>query len=293
MAVVVAGVIALGWWLFNGTSFDVLAPAGSIAEQQRTLLYATLGLSALVVVPVFVMLAVFAVRYRESASESRYDPSWNSNVVLETIWWGIPIVIIGILAGVTWQTSHSLDPHKPIASSTPPLTVQVIALQWKWLFVYPDQKVASVNLLPVPLHTPLQFRITADAPMSSFWVPSLGSQIYAMKGMVTELNLMATKQGEYRGYNTNINGEGYARMNFTVKAMSKGEFSSWLQTASSQETLTQDDFETLVEPGTLQKPALYSLRDFSPLEATVMKYMHSGSMYHGQAAKTSHKGHAL
>lgn len=237
----------------------------------------TLALSLVVVVPVFTMLGLFAWKYREGA-KSKYTPNWGSSVKLEILWWSIPIAIIGLLSVITWQTSHSLDPYKPIASSKKPLEVQVVALQWKWLFLYPDEGVATVNDLTIPVDRPVHFSLTADAPMSAFWIPSLGSQIYSMNSMSSQLHLIANKTGVYKGYNTNINGDGYAKMTFDVTVKTDDEFADWAKTYSqSGHELTKAHFEELAHPSVVPDPMRMKLVDKGFYDSVVMKYMHGAS----------------
>lgn len=272
-----AGLVAIGWWLVAGVHIPVLDPSGWVGIQQRNLMLFTLGLAVIVVVPVFVLLIVFAIKYRDGNNKATYRPEWSKNNLLEILWWGIPIIIISILATVTWFTSHSLDPYKQIESHKKPVEVQVVALQWKWLFIYPEKGVATVGKLPVPVGTPVHFSLTADAPMSAFWVPSLGSQIYSMNGMDSQLNLIANKPGNYKGYNTNINGEGYSRMTFTVHAMSQSAFDGWLQSAQhTNDVLNEKTYQKLARPGIEKSPREF--RSEPGLYDTILaKYMH-GSM---------------
>lgn len=269
-------VIIGAWILFTSGHYDVLSPQGVIADQQKKLLIFTLLLSAVVVLPVFFMLGLFAWRYRASkeSSKKHYRPNWDSSRVLESIWWGIPITIIAVLAVVTWVTSHQLDPYRSIVSSKEPLEVQVVALEWKWLFLYPDLGVASTNQLPVIVDRPIHFTLTADAPMSAFWVPALGSQIYTMNGMASQLNLMATKEGSFAGYSTNINGKGYADMKFEVKSMSEQDFKHWLNRAKKSDTvLDAKKYDALRAPTTENSVITYRLKDKDLFESVIMKYM--------------------
>ena len=208
----ISAFVVLMWLLLRDVDIPVLMPSGQVADGQRKLFVFTVILSLVVIIPVFVMLTVFAVRYRENNKyRADYKPEWDGSAKLEALWWGIPIVIIGILSVVTWQTSHSLDPYKPIASDKKPLEVQVVALQWKWLFLYPEYEVATVNELPLPVDRPVHFSLAADAPMSAFWIPALGSQIYSMNGMDSQLNLIADKVGTYKGYNPTSTAKGTPR----------------------------------------------------------------------------------
>lgn len=262
-------------WLLSGVTLHVLEPTGDVAFQQRNLIWLTIGLSAIVVIPVFVLLLSFAWKYSEKSKGSKYQPEWSKNNLLETIWWGVPIVIIAILAVVTWQTSHSLDPYRPLASGRKPLEVQVVALQWKWLFIYPEQQIAVVNELPVIKDRPIHFTLSADAPMSAFWIPTLGTQIYNMNGMNSQLNLIANREGDYYGYNTNINGRGYSSMRFTVKVRDEREFDKTVNQARlSTALLDESAYQVLVQPSVQQTAYYYRLADKNLYDSIVMKYMH-------------------
>lgn len=280
LAIATIVISALVWFL-RGTDIPVLNPQGSIADQQRDLIIVALLLSAIVVLPVFILTFFIAWKYRASNHKAKYTPDWQSSRLLETIWWGIPCVIILVLSVITWQTSHSLDPYRPLESSVRPVQVQVVALQWKWLFIYPEYQVASVNMLHIPEKTPINFTITADAPMNSFWIPSLGGQVYAMSGMSTKLHLIANETGEYAGKSANISGEGFARMNFTVKSVSQSDFTAWAgATQKSSPALDQARYNELAKPSELKRPEFYSLKDNDLYDTIVMKYMghgHGGS----------------
>lgn len=269
--------VLLGVWLVHGVRFDVLSPSGAIAQQQKSLLLFALVLSAVVVIPVFTMLGLFAWKYREGG-KGKHTPEWSENSALEALWWGIPIIIIVVLAVVTWRTSHSLDPYRPIASSHQTIEVQVVALQWKWLFIYPDKHIATVNKLVVPEDTPVHFTITADAPMSAFWVPALGTQIYAMNGMSSQLNLIADHTGQFDGYTTNINGKGYSDMKFVVDARTQTDFDKWTTTtASSSAKMDIATYEQIARPSTMEQKE-YALADSSLYDTIIYKYMPSYMM---------------
>lgn len=289
---VVAVLMAIGWWLLKDATIDVLSPTGVVAEQQKQLLIFTIILSSIVVIPVFTLLAVFAYKYRETnPTHKGYDPEWKENAQLEAIWWGIPIVIIGILAVVTWQTSHSLDPYKKIDAEHPAIPIQVIALQWKWLFIYPDDDLAMTNKVILPKDVPVTFYLTADAPMSAFWIPSLGSQIYNMNGMTSELNVMATKTGMYKGYTTNINGKGYADMTFDVAVRTHKEYHEWLESYSQTgaEVLTDKTLAKLRQPSIDTSQSTYSVA--SDIYSQIMgRYMLHSDMTH--SSSTHSEDHA-
>lgn len=264
----------LGYLLARTGHYDILQPMGDIAKQQRNLLYFALLLCAVVVVPVFIMLGSFAWKFREGNKKAHYKPEWSENKLLEVVWWGIPIVIISILAVVAWSTSHSLDPYRPIASNKKAIEVQVVALQWKWLFIYPELGVATLNQLPVPVGTPVHFTLTADAPMSAFWVPALGSQIYTMNGMSSQLYLIADHAGDFPGYTTNINGEGYADMKFMVHAQPDAAFNSWVERArGSSQMMDAAAYETLAKPGVITEEREYMLMDDNLYSKVLEKYM--------------------
>lgn len=267
---------ALATWYLNNHNIAVLNPKGAIAEDQRSLLITATLLMAIVVVPVLIMTFAIAWRYREGNTKAAYSPNLSGSKIAETIWWLIPFIIIAVLAGITYSSSHRLDPYRPIAGTEKPLKVQVIALQWKWLFIYPEQHIASVNYLPLPTNTPVEFTITADAPMNSFWIPQLGGQVYAMPGMSTKLHLQASESGEYRGSSANISGEGFAGMTFNAHATPREEFDAWAARArASTNQLTLDSYNELTKPTTGVKPADYHFpASYEGLyDTVVMKYM--------------------
>ena len=274
------GLVGLFFALVNGKTIDVLQPTGVIASQQQSLLLFTVLLSALVVVPVFGLLIFICVKYRAGNKNANYRPDWSENKILEGIWWGVPILIIGVLGVATYQTSHSLDPYKPIGDEKP-LDVQVVALRWKWLFIYPEAQIATLNHLPIPVDTPVKFTMTADAPMSAFWIPSLGSQVYAMNGMKSELNLEANEIGAFTGYTTNINGEGYAKMTFKTKVMSRTDYTAWLSAAKeSTENMNMKTYEALSAPESITDKRTYALKNKKLFDMIADKFGHGS---HGGA----------
>jgi cytochrome o ubiquinol oxidase subunit 2 len=255
---ILAGVLIFGiifWATLHNVNMPVLHPHGLIALQERNIMLLTVLLSAIVVVPVFLLLFYFAWRYRAGSihTELRHAPNWDhDNWVSEFVWWLAPMVIIAILAVVAWKSSHELDPYKALSSTVAPITIDVIALDWKWLFIYPEQGIATVNYLEIPVNTPVHFQITSNAPMNSFWIPSLGGQIMAMPGMQTQLNLVANSTGTFSGSSANISGSGFAGMTFPVHAVSSDDFSNW--TANMQKQTHPLDAETYAE---LLKPSQY------------------------------------
>jgi cytochrome o ubiquinol oxidase subunit 2 len=206
-----------------------LDPQGPVASVQRTHFLEMLALLAIFVAgPIFLLIPFFAWRYRLGAKKSRYTPKWNFYLPLEIAAWSGPVIIVAMLAVLVWRSTHALDPYKPIASRQPPLRVQVIGYDWKWLFVYPDKGIASVGMLAVPAGRPLAMQLTSATVMQSLQIPSLGSQIYAMGGMVTQLNLQADNTGRFLGENTMYNGDGFHQQKFATVAMTPADFDAWV-----------------------------------------------------------------
>jgi cytochrome o ubiquinol oxidase subunit 2 len=285
---VVIGIITVAVVAFLASrNFEVLEPKGTIAKQQRDLIAFATILSAFIILPVFVLTFHIVRTYRVDAKKpAKYTPDWDGSRNLELLWWGIPGVIILILSVITWQTTHALDPSKAIVSNQAPLEVQVIALQWKWLFLYPEQHIASVNYLQMPVNRPVRFTITADAPMNSFWIPQLGGQVYAMSGMNSKLNLMATETGIFRGSSANISGEGFADMNFQAQATTPDVFDIWANNVRQQSSLlTSDTYRTLALPGVEKTPTLYKFTDEELYQSVVNKYMSHGQHAQLEAAQ--------
>jgi len=238
--------------------FVVLDPKGAIGLAERDLMVQAILFMLIVAIPVFVLLFGFAWYYRASNKKAKYLPNWEHAKVDELIWWAIPFEIVLILGALTWSSTHELDPRRPLEGEAP-LVVQVVALDWKWLFIYPEEQVASVNYLAMPVGRPVSFQITADAPMNSFWIPQLGGMIYAMTGMTTTLHLIADEEGEYKGLSSNYSGDGFAKMKFTAEAMSQEEFDAWVMaTKASSRLLTWGEYERLAEPAVLEAPIYYS-----------------------------------
>lgn len=261
------------------TDIAVLNPKGLIAEKQRNLMNLSVLLMLIVVIPVVFMTFLFAWKYRADNKNAKYEPKWDNSHLAEAIWWGVPCVIILILGAITYKACHELDPFRPIDSNQKPLTIQVVALRWKWLFIYPEQKIASVNFMQIPEKTQVKFEITSDAPMNSFWIPQLAGQVYAMPGMRAELYVVANEPGNFRGSSANLSGEGFAGMTFTAKASTEEEFSQWAESVrQSAEPLTMDAYLKLAEPSQYVPPAFYSLGDEGLFNWVVMKYM--GPMHH-------------
>jgi cytochrome o ubiquinol oxidase subunit 2 len=269
--VVLAGLSA---WYFHHTTIAVLSPRGPVAHEERQLIIALLLRSMIVVVPVFFLLFFFAWRYRESNTKAKYNPEWDHSRVAETIWWLIPSALILVVGIIIWNSSHTLDPYRALSSSTPPINIEVVALDWKWLFIYPQQHIASVNFLQFPKNTPVNFNITADAPMNSFWIPQLGGQIYAMPGMNTQLHLLASSNGDYYGSSANISGDGFAGMHFVARASSTTDFKQWVNSVKqSSQVLSQTSYGKLSAASTNNQVAYYSDNDPELYDKIILKYI--------------------
>ncbi len=260
--------------LLNGHTIDVLMPKGTIAKQELDLLVTATLLMMVVVIPVFILTITIAWKYRATNTKAKYSPDWDHNRAIETLWWAVPFMLILVISVITWKSSHELDPFKPLASNKPPITIQVVALQWKWLFIYPEQHIASVNLVELPVDTPVNFVITSDAPMNSFWIPQLGGQVYAMSGMSTQLHLMASESGSYHGSSANISGQGYSGMKFIAKASSRHDFDDWVTSAQqSPSVLSKAEYDHLALPSQNNPVSTYTLAQADLYDGVVMKYM--------------------
>lgn len=277
IVVVIIGVLTMAGWYLHHANIPVLQPKGTIGLQERSLIVTASLLALIVVVPVFVMLFAFAWRYREDNKKARYSPELAGSRGAEAVWWIIPSIIIVILSIITWNSSHSLDPYRPISSTTPALTVQVVALDWKWLFIYPQQHIASINFLELPVNTPVHFDITSDTVMNSFWIPALGGQIYAMPGMATQLNLLASAAGSYNGSSANISGEDFASMTFTAKTELPNAFNSWVASVQkSSNRLTSSTYNALASAHQIS-PVMYFKTPTADLFGKIIsKYMNPG-----------------
>ncbi|MDQ2878563.1 MAG: ubiquinol oxidase subunit II [Pseudomonadota bacterium] len=217
--------------LLGGCEPGVLDPAGPVAGADRTILLDSLAIMLAIVVPTIVATLGFAWWFRAGNTKARHRPDWAYSGRVELLVWSVPALVVIFLAGMAWISSHALDPRTPLPQSPgkpPPLRVEVVSLDWKWLFIYPDQGVASVNHLVVPVGRPVSFRLTSATVMNSFFVPRLGSQIYTMAGMTTALNLQADKPGAYRGLSANYSGKGFPGMAFTVDAVPRARFDGWV-----------------------------------------------------------------
>ncbi len=261
----------------------MLDPKGLIAHQEHKLFFDTLALMLIVVLPVIVMSITFVYHYQISHRIRDYKPNWSHSYFLESLWWGIPCIIIVILATITWKKTHEMDPYNKIPGITgTPLVVQAIALPWKWLFIYPQQGIATVNYLEIPVGQEVEYWITVDnVPMSAFFVPQLGSQIYAMAGMRTRLHLVADTVGVYDGMNTQFNGDGFSDMHFETHVVEPAEMQRWVNDVKkSSHSLTDAAYKELLHPTTADKPKFYSKPVPELFNHVLMTYMNSSGPLH-------------
>jgi cytochrome o ubiquinol oxidase subunit II len=211
------------------------------------------------VVPVIALILIFAWRYRASNETADYRPDWAHSNSIEAVVWLIPCVIVAALGVIAWRSSHTLDPYRPLDSTVKPLRIEVVALDWKWLFIYPDQKVATVNQVAFPANVPVEFHITSATVMNAFFIPQLGSQIYAMARMQTQLHLLANEPGTYQGLSSNYSGDGFSGMTFKAIALPQPGFDAWLaKVKASQQTLGTSAYERLAKASENNPVAYYS-----------------------------------
>jgi cytochrome o ubiquinol oxidase subunit 2 len=254
----------------------VLDPKGMIAAHEKKLMIDALLLMLTIVIPVIILTLLIARKYRASNTKAKYSPNWAHGTALEAGWWVLPIIIISVLGTMTWRTTHELDPYKPldVKGAGQPVTIQVIALDWKWLFIYPDQNIATVNYIEFPVNTPVNFLITSDAPMNSFQIPQLGGQIYAMAGMQTKLHLIADAPGDYKGRSVSFSGQGFTGMTFIAHAGSEQEFDAWVKSVkASKNILDMNTYNKLVQPSENNPVMLFSSVTNNLFGNVIMKYM--------------------
>lgn len=263
----------LGMLLLSGCNWTLLDPKGQVGIEQKNLILIATGLMLLVVVPVIIMTLAFAWKYRASNKSATYTPDWSHSTKIEAAVWIIPIMIIIALGYVTYLSTHRLDPYRPLDSDVKPVRIDVIALDWKWLFIYPEQGIATVNKINFPANTPVNFRVTSDAVMNSFFIPGLGGQIYAMAGMTTKIHLIANEEGVFDGISANYSGAGFTGMKFKATATSQAEFDAWVaEVKRSPLKLDKATYDALAKPSENNPVALYGEASPDQFQTIVDKY---------------------
>lgn len=246
LLLLIAGVLIL-----NGCDSVLLNPKGQIALEQRSLILTAFGLMLIVVIPAILMAVMFTWKFRQSNTKAKYTPNWSHSNKIEAVVWGVPILIIVFLAALTWKSTHALEPSRPLTSAIKPIEIDVVSLDWKWLFIYPEQGIATINQIAFPVNTPIFFKVTSNTVMNAFFIPTLGSQIYAMAGMQTKLHLIANEPGTYDGLSSSYSGKGFSGMKFkAITTADNAVFEQWVAKVkqSSNNLATMDDFEKLAIP---------------------------------------------
>jgi cytochrome o ubiquinol oxidase subunit 2 len=236
----------------------VLTPSGPIGAAEKIILIDSVAIMLAIVVPVIIATLGFAWWFRASNPRAFYLPEWAFSGQLELIVWAIPLLVITFLGGIAWFGSYALDPFAPLPGRGKPVEIEVVSLDWKWLFIYPDDGIATVNQLVIPAGSPVHFRLTSTGVMNSFFVPRLGSQIYTMAGMTTQLSLQADESGEFRGLSAQFSGDGFSDMNFMVRAVAPEDFTKWLaDSKASGAGLDAAGYAELAKPSERVKPTTY------------------------------------
>ena len=262
-----------GTLLLGGCNWTLLDPVGQVGIEERNLIITATLLMLLVVVPVILMTLIFAWKYRASNKNATYAPKWSHSTKIEVVIWTVPILIIIALGVITYKSTHALDPYRPLESDVKPVTIEVAALDWKWVFIYPEQGIATVNKIVFPANTPVNFRITSDSVMNSFFIPGLGGQIYAMAGMTTKLHLIANKNAEMDGISANYSGAGFTGMKFKAIATSEEDFNAWVaEVKASPKQLDNAEYAALEKPSENNPVELYSTVTPNLFQLIIDKY---------------------
>jgi len=263
------GPIRLGWtWrvataspfllLMSACNRGILDPVGPVGQAEKTILINSTAIMLAIVIPTMIATLAIAWWFRRSNSKATYLPDWEYSGAVEMVVWGIPVLTIMLLGGITWISSHDLEPSKPLASTKPPLVVEVVSLDWKWLFIYPDQGIATINRLVVPAETPVTYRLTSATVWNVFFVPQFGTMIYTMPRMTTRLNLQADRQGVYDGLSAHFSGDGFPGMQFKAEVLPADQFAMWAQGAHGQGgPLDATSYAQLSKPSSYVKPMTY------------------------------------
>ena len=248
---------ALGFAI-GGCNRGVLDPVGPVASAEKTILINSTAIMLAIIIPTMIATVAFAWWFRRGNAKAEYRPDWEYSGAIEMVVWGIPILTIMLLGGIAWIGSHDLEPSKPLKSNVPPLQVEVVSLDWKWLFIYPEQGVATVNQLVVPAGTPVNFRLTSATVWNVFWIPQMGTMIYTMPRMSTRLNLQADKQGSFNGLSGHFSGDGFPGMQFQVQSLPPNQFAMWAQGSRGKgAVLDGRGYAELSKPSSYVKPMIY------------------------------------
>lgn len=285
------GLIVLGLiiaYLLQGTDVALLNPKGLIAAEQYELFLVSSAILLLIAVPTLFLFYYVAWKYRETNEKATYDPNVRHGKSFMLGLWAIPIAFMAVLGVIMWSATHRLEPQKAIAADAKPITVQVVAMRWKWLFIYPEHNIATVNFVQIPTDTPVRFELTADeVSMSSFWIPHLGGQLYAMTGHVNPLHLMAEKPGDYPGSSAELNGHGFAGMKFIARASSPDIYESWVNDVQlNSGRLDAEGYKEMLKPSENNLVAFYKLAVPDLHDKVVAKYKGSHEVH-----TRSHKEH--
>jgi cytochrome o ubiquinol oxidase subunit 2 len=268
----------------SGCNYDLLDPKGSVGVAEKSLIATSVWAMLIVVIPVILLTLFFAWRYRATNRSATYAPKWSHSTAIEVVVWTIPALIILFLGVLTWKSTHELDPYKPLQSDVKPINVEVVALDWKWLFIYPDLGIATVNQLALPVGTPVNFVLTSDSVMNSFFIPQLGSQVYAMAGMETQLHLVADQAGDYAGLSANFSGDGFSDMKFRTLAKSPADFDAWVaQVKAAQQPLSMDQYASVAKPTEKVPVQYFSSVDPKLFHNIIAKY-NNGNVLDPQSA---------
>ncbi|WP_027016368.1 ubiquinol oxidase subunit II [Comamonas composti] len=266
----------------------VLNPAGDIAAQQGNLVITATLLMLIIIIPVIILTLLFAWKYRQSNTEARYDPEWHHSTSLELVIWSVPLMIIIALGAITWISTHKLDPYRPLdrvssskalSTEVKPLEVQVVAMDWKWLFFLPEYNIAAVNELAAPVDRPIHFKLTATSTMNAFYVPDLAGMIYAMPGMQTELNAVINKEGVFKGMSSHYSGYGFSGMTFKFHGLSEQDFEQWVNKARTEsKPLSHETYINLVKPSERNPVELFASYDADLYDKVLNRCVEEGQM---------------
>jgi len=291
---VMIGLLLLFGVVFLGGCSNILLfhPKGPIGDAERFVIIVAIALMLIVVIPVAVMDFLFPRKYRSTNPKATYMPKWSRSAKIEWVVWLVPAVIVTVLGTLVWHFTLHLDPYKPIDTGAKPVNIEVVSMDWKWLFIYPDRNIATVNQLVFPAGVPLSFRITSDSVMTSFFIPQLGSQIYAMAGMQTRLHLLADEPGTYLGQNQHFSGRGFAGMHFKAIAVSPKEYEAWVQKVKqSPDKLDPARYQELEKPSANYSVTLFSSVTTGLFDRTIRKYNKTMNPIPGGLNMESHSMH--